>query len=49
MVMVPVGDAQVGCVVTLAVGVAGAAGIPFTTRKVAVLTHPVEVLRTVML
>ena len=40
MVMVPVGVAQVGCVVTLAAGVAGADGAAFTTSPVSAVEVP---------
>jgi hypothetical protein len=40
IVMVPVGAAQVGCVVTLAVGVAGADGAAFTTSPVIAVEVP---------
>ena len=39
-VIVPVGTIQVGCVVTLAVGAAGAPGTALTVKGVAVDTHP---------
>jgi hypothetical protein len=39
--IVPVGVVHVGCVVTLAVGAAGAPGMAFTVRTVADETHPV--------
>ena len=40
MVMVPVGVAQVGCVVTLAAGVAGAEGAALTTSPVSAVEVP---------
>ena len=40
MVMVPEGVAQVGCVVTLAAGVAGAEGAVFTTSPVIAVEVP---------
>jgi hypothetical protein len=40
IVMVPVGAAQVGCVVTLAAGVAGAEGAAFTTSPVIAVEVP---------
>jgi hypothetical protein len=47
--IVPVGVVQVGCIVTLAVGAAGFAGIGFTVSAVGAETQPVAVLRTVAL
>ena len=40
IVMVPEGCAQVGCEVTLAVGVAGAEGVAFTTSPVSAVEVP---------
>jgi hypothetical protein len=40
IVMVPVGMAHVGCVVTLAAGVAGADGVAFTTSPVSAVEVP---------
>ena len=40
IVMVPVGMAHVGCVVTLAAGVAGAEGAAFTTSPVSAVEVP---------
>jgi hypothetical protein len=40
IVMVPVGMAHVGCVVTLATGVAGAEGAAFTTSPVSAVEVP---------
>jgi membrane protein YqaA with SNARE-associated domain len=40
IVMVPVGMAHVGCVVTLAAGVAGADGAAFTTSPVSAVEVP---------
>jgi hypothetical protein len=40
IVMVPVGAAQVGCVVTLATGVAGADGAALTTSPVSAVEVP---------
>ena len=47
MVMVPVTVMQVGCAVTLAVAVAGGAGILFTVTWMAVDTQPEEIFLTV--
>ena len=40
IVMVPVGAAHVGCVVTLAAGCAGAEGAAFTTSPVSAVEVP---------
>jgi hypothetical protein len=45
--MVPVGVVQVGCVVTDAVGAAGAVGKTFTVKLVAELMQPVVIFLTV--
>ena len=47
--MMPVGVVQVGCVVTEAVGVAGAAGRAFTVNAVVADTQPEVVFLTVTL
>jgi hypothetical protein len=44
--IVPVGLAQVGCIVALAVGAAGFAGIGFMVSDVAAEIQPVKVSRT---
>ena len=46
-VIVPVAMVHVGCVVTVAVGAAGAPGTVFTVRAVAVEVQPVTVLEVV--
>jgi hypothetical protein len=45
--IVPVGIGHVGCIVTLAVGVAGATGAGFTVRGVPELIQTVAIFLTV--
>jgi hypothetical protein len=47
--MVPVGVVQIGCIVTVAVGVTGAAGIAFTSKLTEDETHFVLVSLAVTL
>ena len=47
MMMVPVGTVQVGCMVTAAVGAAGAVDKAFTVKFVAELVQPFVIFLTV--